>query len=95
VPELSQEGQVDADERSEMNDDPSNHDAEGSKEAIVEQIFIAYKEAAALYRKTTNPASRETLREIRHGFDVILQHFFPLGEESEKRWDEFRAGFSD
>jgi len=65
------------------------------KDAMVEEIFRAYREAGRLYRKTADPASRQMLLALQHGLDRMLQHLFPLGERSETQWDECRADFVD
>jgi hypothetical protein len=90
---LPEENKMDADKRVVTDGDPPADGVRGLKDAIAEEIFIAYKEAAGLYRGNLNPDSREMLLAMQHGFDLILRNLFPLDERLEKAWDEYRAQF--
>jgi hypothetical protein len=64
------------------------------KDAILAEIFNAYKESGTLYQKTTDPEIRRTMLDLKRCYDLAILHLSPLGVHAEKRWDEMKTPFS-
>ena len=64
------------------------------KDAILAEIFNAYKESGTLYQKTTDPEIRRTMQDLKRCYDLAILRLSPLGVRAEKRWDEMKAPFS-
>jgi hypothetical protein len=65
------------------------------KEAILAEIFIAYKESGTIYQKTTDPEIRRTILDLKRCYDLAIRHLSPLGVPAEKRWDEMKTPFAN
>ena len=64
------------------------------KDAILAEIFDAYKESGALYQKTEDPEIRRTMLDLKRCYDLAILHLSPLGVHAEKLWDERKILFS-
>ena len=64
------------------------------KDAILAEIFIAYKESGAVCQKTTDPEIQRTVQDLKRCFDLAIHHLSPLGVHAEKCWEEARMPFS-
>ena len=64
------------------------------KDAILAEIFIAYKESGAVCQKTTDPEIQRTVQDLKRCFDLAIVHLSPLGVQAEKLWEELRMPFS-
>ncbi|HTX22255.1 MAG TPA: hypothetical protein VMD27_10425 [Candidatus Aquilonibacter sp.] len=64
------------------------------KDALLKEIFDAYKESGALYKKTTNLETRQAILDMKRGFDLAIQHLSPSNAGAEKIWEELRAQFA-
>jgi len=65
------------------------------KDAILKEIFEAYREAGALYKKTADPETRLAVLDMKRGFDLAIQHLLPVDARYEKLWEELKALFSN
>jgi hypothetical protein len=65
------------------------------KDAILAEIFKAYQASGAVYQKTTNPETRQTVLDLKRCYDLSIQRLSPLGAHAEKLWDELGSRFSD
>ena len=64
------------------------------KDAILVEIFDAYKESGTVYQKTVDPEIRRTMLDLKRCYDLAILHLLPLGIDAEKRWDEMKTPFS-
>jgi hypothetical protein len=64
------------------------------KDAILAEIFNAYKESGTVYQKTADPEIRRTMLDLKRCYDLAIRHLSPLGVHAEKRWDEMKTPFS-
>jgi hypothetical protein len=64
------------------------------KDAILAEIFNAYKESGTVYQKTTDPEIRRTMLDLKRCYDLAILHLSPLAVHAEKRWDEMKTPFS-
>jgi hypothetical protein len=64
------------------------------KDAVLAQIFDAYKESGAVYQKTADPEIQRTMLDLKRCCDLAIHHLSPLGVPAEKLWDELKAPFS-
>jgi len=64
------------------------------KDAILAEIFIAYKESGAVCQKTTDPEIQRTVQDLKRCFDLAIHRLSPPGVHSEKFWEELRMRFS-
>jgi hypothetical protein len=64
------------------------------KDAILAEIFDAYKESGMVYQKTTDPEIRRTMLDLKRCYDLAILHLSPLGVPAEKLWDERKMPFS-
>jgi hypothetical protein len=64
------------------------------KDAILAEIFDAYKESGTVYQKTTDLEIRRTMLDLKRCYDLAILHLSPLGVHAEKRWDEVKTPFS-
>jgi len=64
------------------------------KDAILAEIFDAYKESGTVYQKTADPEIRRTMLDLKRCYDLAILHLSPLGVHAEKRWDEMKTPFS-
>src|ERR1035441_6581705 len=64
------------------------------KDAILAEIFNAYKESGAVYQKTADPEIRRTMLDLKRCYDLAILHLSPLAIHAEKLWDEMRTPFS-
>jgi len=65
------------------------------KDAVLVEIFKAYEETGAVFQKTTDPETRQTMQDLKRCYDLSLQHLSPLGLPAEKRWEELGARIAD
>jgi hypothetical protein len=65
-----------------------------SKDALLAEIFNAYKESGTLYLKTTDPEIRRTMLDLKRCYDLAILHLSPLGVHAEKHWDEMKIPFA-
>jgi hypothetical protein len=65
------------------------------KDAILVEIFKAYQASETAYQKTTNPETRQTIRDLKRCYDLAIHHLSPLPLHTEKRWEELNARFSE
>src|SRR5208283_3269640 len=64
------------------------------KDAILAEIFDAYKESGTVYQKTEDPEIRRTMLDLKRCYDLAILHLSPLGVHAEKCWDEMKTPFS-
>jgi len=64
------------------------------KDAILKEVFDAYRESGALYKKIVNPESKQALLDMKRGFDLIIRRLSPSEACSEKLLEELRSPFS-
>ena len=64
------------------------------KDAILAEIFDAYKESGTVYQKTADPEIQRTMLDLKRCYDRAILHLSPLGVHTEKLWDEMRTPFS-
>ena len=64
------------------------------KDAILAEIFAAYKESGTVCQKTTDPDIHRTMLDLKRCYDLAILHLSPLGVQAEKLWDEMRTPFS-
>jgi hypothetical protein len=64
------------------------------KDAILAEIFNAYKESGTVYQKAADPEIQRTMLDLKRCCDLAILHLSPLGVHAEKRWDEMRTPFS-
>ncbi len=64
------------------------------KDAILAEIFNAYKESGTLYQKTTDPEIRRTMQDLKRCCDLAILRLSPLGVHAEKQWDAMKIPFS-
>lgn len=65
------------------------------KDAILAEIFNAYKESGAVYQKTADSEIRRTMLDLKRCCDLAILRLSPLAVHAEKRWDEMRTTFSN
>ncbi|MGA2178274.1 MAG: hypothetical protein ABSH15_01635 [Verrucomicrobiota bacterium] len=65
------------------------------KDSILEEIFVAYKKAGELYKKETDPKTKQALHDMKRCFDLCIQRLSPLDPTSEKCWEELMKRFSN
>ena len=65
------------------------------KDAVLAQIFDAYKESGAVYQKTADPEIQRTMLDLKRCCDLAILHLSPLGIQAEKLWDEMRMPFAN
>jgi hypothetical protein len=76
-----------------MNDSVSKTEAQKAKEAIIQEVFVAYREAGVVRKKASNPELKSRMEIVRHNLDMILRRLFPLTEYQEDVWREVRFLF--
>ncbi len=64
------------------------------KDAILAEIFDAYKESGTVYQKPAEPEIQRTMLDLKRCYDLAILHLSPLGDHAEKLWDEMRTPFS-
>jgi hypothetical protein len=64
------------------------------RNALINEIFIAYRESGAIYRKTANGELRGEMEMIRLGLERMLKNLLPLGEQHEKVLEKLRVSFN-
>jgi hypothetical protein len=64
------------------------------KDAVLAEIFNAYKESGIVYQKTTDREVRRTMLDLKRCYDLAILHLSPLGLHAEKQWDEVKTPFS-
>ena len=64
------------------------------KDAILAEIFAAYKDSGTVYQKTADPEIHRTMLDLKRCYDLAIVHLSPLGVHAEKLWDEMRTPFS-
>jgi hypothetical protein len=64
------------------------------KDAILAEIFSAYKESGTVCQKTADPEIHRTMLDLKRCYDRAIVHLSPLGVHAEKLWDEMRTPFS-
>ena len=64
------------------------------KDAILAEIFAAYKESGTVCQKTADPEIHRTMLDLKRCYDRAIVHLSPLGVHAEKLWDEMRTPFS-
>jgi hypothetical protein len=64
------------------------------KDAILAEIFTAYKESGAVCQKTTDPEIQRTVQDLKRCFDLAILQLSPLDVHAEKLWDEMKTPFS-
>ena len=64
------------------------------KDAILAEIFAAYKESGTVCQKTADPDIHRTMLDLKRCYDLAILHLSPLGVHAEKLWDEMRTPFS-
>ena len=64
------------------------------KDAILAEIFSAYRESGTIYHKTAEPEIQRTMLDLKRCYDRAIVHLSPLGVHAEKLWDEMRTPFS-
>jgi len=64
------------------------------KEAILVEIFNAYREPATVYEKTTSPEIWQTLLDLKRFYDRAIHRLSPLAVLAEKLWEELGTRFS-
>jgi len=64
------------------------------KEAILVEIFKAYRESGAVYQKTTDPETRQTILDMKRCYDLAIHHLAPLAVHAEKHWEDLGSRFS-
>ena len=64
------------------------------KDAVLSQIFDAYKESGTVYQKTVDPEIQRTMLDLKRCYDLAILRLSPLGVHAEKLWDEMRTPFS-
>ncbi|MGO8839249.1 MAG: hypothetical protein ACLQAH_06765 [Limisphaerales bacterium] len=66
------------------------------KDAVLIEIFIAYRELGTVYQKATDPETRQTLLDLKRCYDLAIHHLSPgafTRRNSGKNWGcGFRAG---
>ena len=55
------------------------------KDAILAEIFDAYKESGTVYQKTADPEIQRTMLDLKRCYDLAILHLSPLGVHAEKR----------
>jgi hypothetical protein len=63
------------------------------KDAILKEIFDAYRESGALYKKVDDSQSRQALLDMKRGFDLIIRQLSPSEVFSEKLLEDLRSPF--
>ena len=64
------------------------------KDALLQEIFIAYRESGALYKKITNPSVRQDVLDMKRGFDLAIGRLLLPDSSAEKTWQELKAQFA-
>ena len=64
------------------------------KDAILAEIFDAYRESGTVYQKTVEPEIQRTMLDLKRCYDLAILHLSPLGVHADKLWDEMRMPFS-
>ena len=64
------------------------------KEAILAEIFGAYKESGTVYQKTADPEIQRTMLDLKRCYDLAIHHLSPLGVHAEKLREELEMRFS-
>ena len=64
------------------------------KDAILAEIFDAYKESGTVCQKTAEPEIQRTMLDLKRCYDLVIIHLSPLDVHAEKLWDEMRTPFS-
>ncbi len=65
------------------------------KDAILAEIFDAYKESGTVCQKTADPEIQRTMLDLKRCYDLAIQHLSPLGVHAEKLREELETRFSD
>ncbi|HUB86301.1 MAG TPA: hypothetical protein VMB22_00300 [Verrucomicrobiae bacterium] len=64
------------------------------KDSLLKEIFIAYRESGALYKKTANPVVRQDVLDMKRGFDLAIQRLIAPDASAENTWQELKAQFA-
>jgi len=65
------------------------------KDAILAEIFKAYRASGTVYQRATDPETRRTLLDLKRCYDLAIEHLSPLGERAVKIQEELGMNFSD
>ena len=76
------------------NKEGESPEARKFKDAILVEIFNAYQESVRVYQITTDPEIRQTVLDLKRGYDLAINHLSPLGPHTEQLWEELRTQFS-
>lgn len=76
-----------------MNDSVSKTEAQKVKDAIIQEVFVAYRQAGVVRKKASNPELKVRMEVVRHNLDMILRRLFPLTDYQEDVWREVRFLF--
>lgn len=76
-----------------MNDGTTIIEIENSREAIIQQIFAAYRQAGFVFQKAQDDESRDKIEIVRHDLDMALRRLFPLSDYHQDIWREVRMPF--
>ena len=77
-----------------MSENAQDSKTQEIKDALVNEIIVAYQEAAIVFQKTTDVDTKDSLFAIKHGLDLMLRDLFPLSEQLDKIWEECKEKFS-
>lgn len=76
-----------------MNDSASKTEAQKAKDAIIQEVFVAYRQAGVVRKRASSPEMKVHMDVVRHNLDMILRRLFPLTEYQEDVWREVRFLF--
>jgi len=63
------------------------------KDAVLIEIFIAYRESGTVYQKATDPETRQTLLDLKRCYDRAIHHLSPAGVHAEELREELGMRF--
>jgi len=63
------------------------------KEAVLAEIFTAYRESATVYQNTTDPEIRRTVLDLKRCYDLVIHRLSPLDRPAEKLQEELGPRF--
>jgi len=71
------------------------NDMNAEIETILTEIFIAYKEAGTVYKKSTDPQIKHVMLAIKHQLDLVIQMLLPIDETRLQSLNDLNVPFSN
>ena len=74
---------------------PENIAVRKFKDAVLVEIFKAYRASGVVYQKASDTETRRTLLDLKRCYDLAIHHLSPLGSQADQMREELALPFSD